>query len=200
LSLRTASPVAPLGYAGVGFGIYGAAGGGPVRFYIQTTDGGAASPGVAFTPAAGQWMEVAVTWAQLGNPGQAARLDWQESVGAAQPRFYLDNVRLLACGALTAPADLTAGRSGGDVVLRWSPAAGAASYQVWRDPAPYFLPDPAAGAPLAIVTAAVYTDTNRIGAAAGPDFYAVTGVNRCGQAAGAPIAPRGGRFDFPLAP
>jgi hypothetical protein len=96
LSLRTPNPVSTAGYTGVNFWVYGVPGGGPILFCIQATDTGACSPGVTFTPAAGQWTQVAVPWTQLGNPSQAARLNWQERTGSAKPTFYIDNVQLTA--------------------------------------------------------------------------------------------------------
>jgi hypothetical protein len=37
-----------------------------------------------------------VSWSQLGNPAQVARLNWQDYTGSAKPAYYIDNVRLLA--------------------------------------------------------------------------------------------------------
>jgi hypothetical protein len=93
LSLRAPSAVNTTGYSGITFWAYGATGGGPVGFYIQTTDGGAASAAITFTPPAGRWTQYTVTWPQLGNPSQVARLNWQEQSGSAKPAYYLDNVR-----------------------------------------------------------------------------------------------------------
>jgi hypothetical protein len=95
LSLRAPGPVNTSGYSGITFWVYGASGSGPVGFNIQTTDGGAASPGVTFTPPAGQWTQYTATWSQLGNPAQVARLNWQEQSGSAKPAYYIDNVRFV---------------------------------------------------------------------------------------------------------
>ncbi len=201
LSLRAPGPVNPANYAGVSFWVYGVSGSGLLNFYIQTTDGGAASPGVTFTPAAGQWTQVTVTWAQLGNPGQVARLTWQNYTGSAKPRFYLDNVRLTACVTAAAPSGLSAARSGSDLILSWPAAPNAASYQVWRDTAPYFIPNPAVATPIATVSTPTYSDINRVGDPAINYFYAVGSVNSCGQtSAPSAAAPHAGEFDFAMIP
>lgn len=95
LSLRASAPVNTANYTGISFWAYGAAGSGPVGFNIQTTDGGAASASITFTAPAGQWTQYTVSWAQLGNPGQVARVNWQEMGGDAKPVWFVDDVRLL---------------------------------------------------------------------------------------------------------
>jgi len=201
LSLRAPSPVNPVSYSGVSFWVYGVSGSGLLSFYVQATDGGAASPGVAFTPAAGQWTQITATWAQLGAPGQVARLTWQNYSDSAKPQFYLDNVRLVACVTAAAPSGLAAARSGNDLVLTWPAAPNAASYQVWRDAAPYFIPNPAVATPIATVSALTCTDPNRIGDPASNHFYVIGGINGCGQAsAPSAAAPRAGEFDFAIVP
>jgi mannan endo-1,4-beta-mannosidase len=95
LSLRSAAPINTANYSGISFWAYGAAGSGPVGFNIQTIDGGAASAGITFTLPVGQWAQVTVSWAQLGNPSQVARLNWQEQSGSAKPAYYVDNVRFV---------------------------------------------------------------------------------------------------------
>jgi hypothetical protein len=96
LSLRTGTPVSAAAYTGISFWVYGVAGSGLTAFYIQTTETGASSPYITFTPAAGQWTQVIVPWSELGNPGQVARLNWQEFTGGAKPAYYIDNVRFVA--------------------------------------------------------------------------------------------------------
>jgi hypothetical protein len=96
LSPRAANPVNPANYSGISFWVYGAPGGGAVSFYIQTTDAASASPAFAFTPVAGQWTQYVVSWSQLGNPAQVARLTWQDASGSAKPAFYIDDVRFVA--------------------------------------------------------------------------------------------------------
>ncbi len=200
LSLRAPSPVNPASTSGVSFWVYGVSGGGLLNFYVQTT-GGAASLGVVFTPAAGQWTQVTVTWAQLGNPGQVARLNWQEYTGSAKPPFTIDNVRLIACVTAAAPSGLSAARSGSALVLSWPAAQNAASYQVWRDISPYFIPNPAVATPIATVSAPTYTDINRVGDPTINYFYAVGSVNSCGQtSAPSAAASRAGEFDFAMVP
>ena len=95
LSLRAPDAVSTAAYSGISFWVYGTASGGQVSFYIQTTDTGAAGPGITFTPAVGRWTEYYVTWLQLGNPTQVARVNWQEFTGSARPTFYIDNVQFV---------------------------------------------------------------------------------------------------------
>jgi len=200
LSLRAPSQIATAAYTGVRFSIYGVPGSGTTIFCIQSTDDGACSLRVTFTPTAGQWTQATVMWAQLGNPSQIARLDWQEYTGTARPTFYVDNIRLLApCASLSGPASLSAGHNGRDVILTWPAVMGAAGYQIWRDALPYFVT--AAITPIATVTLPTYTDPGRIGDPAINLFYTVAGVNTCGQASAVSTgSPRAGEFSFGIAP
>ena len=198
LSLRAPSPVNTAGYTGVSFWVYGVPGGGPVFFCLGTT--GACSPGPTVTPAAGQWTQVTVPWAQLGNPGQVARLDWQEYTGSAKPTFYIDNVRLAPCIAAVGPSGVSIARSGSDAVLTWSAAQGAAGYQVWRGAAPYFVPGPGA-TPIATVATLTYTASNCVGNPAVNCYFSLTSVNVCGQGSAiAASSPHVGKFDFEIVP
>ena len=183
LSLRSQSLVNTTSFTGVSFWVYGVPGSELLNFYIQTTDDSGASPGVTFTPAAGQWTQVTVAWPQLGSPGQVARLNWQEYTGSARPSFYIDNVRLAApCVAAAPPSSASIARSGNAAILTWPAAPGAAGYQVWRGTAPYF--DPAASAATAVtVSALTYTEPNCIGDPVTNIYFALVSVNSCGQAA-----------------
>lgn len=96
LSLHAADAPKTAAYAGISFWVYGAPGNGQVKFSVQAAEGAEPGQAVAFTPAAGQWTEVRATWAQLGNPAQVVRLNWQDATGSAKPAYYIDNVRLIA--------------------------------------------------------------------------------------------------------
>ncbi len=94
-SLRTASPVSGSGYTAIAFGVYGAAGGTQLDVFTQPTDDGTASTSYSLTAPAGVWTTVTVPLTSLGSPATIARISIQEGGGAAQPIFYVDNVRLV---------------------------------------------------------------------------------------------------------
>lgn len=94
-SLRAPTPIATGGYSAIRFWAYGAPGGSALTAYIQSSDGGAASPGLDFSAPAGVWMPFTVTLATLGNPSFIQRVDIQDRTGSAQPVFSLDDIRLL---------------------------------------------------------------------------------------------------------
>lgn len=48
--------------------------------------------------ASGSWTPYTVTLAALGSPAAIARLNLQDTTGAAQPAFYIDNIRLVSAG------------------------------------------------------------------------------------------------------
>jgi len=201
LSFRAPAPVNTASYTGVSFWVYGVSGSGAVNFNIQQTDTGGGSPGVTFTPAAGQWTPVTVTWAQLGKPSQVARLNWQEYTGSARPTFYIDTVRLVArCVAAAAPSGLSIARSGNDAILTWPAAPAATGYQVWRDTVPYFVPGSGV-TPVATATAPTFTAPNCIGNPAAACYLAVGSVDNCGQGSAiSASSPRVGELSFEVVP
>lgn len=106
LSLHAAAPLDASGYTAVDFWAYGDAGGTQVSLSVQPTDGGEAPASKDLTFPAGAWTHYTVTLSELGSPDGIARLNWQERSGAAQPIFYLDEIRLLGTGEQP-PAALT---------------------------------------------------------------------------------------------
>jgi alpha-galactosidase len=101
-------------------------------------------------------------------------------------------VSLMACSTPGAPAGLTAGATGSQIMLAWNPAPGATSYNVARSTSatPF--------APIATaLTGTSFTDTNVVQGVT--YFYIVAGSNSCNQGAfsspvsgtTAPLAPTG---------
>ena len=93
LSLRAPAAISTVGYSAIRLWVYGH--GQPLALYTQATDAGAASPFYTFTPPAGIWTQINAPLSALGNPGAIQRVNVQEFGGAAQPVFYLDDVRLV---------------------------------------------------------------------------------------------------------
>jgi sugar lactone lactonase YvrE len=110
LSLRTAPPVAAASYTALSFWVYGGAGGTALTIYTQSTDNGGESTTVNRTAPAGTWTQITVTLAELGNPAQIARVNLQSNSAAAQPRFYVDDLRLIAAGGTSPFPDATVDR------------------------------------------------------------------------------------------
>ena len=91
------------GYDALAFWIHGGNNGATVHVYIQATDTGSASGAYDVTAPANQWTAVSIPLTTFGSPAQIARLNWQDGTGAAQPIFYLDDIRLVGTtGAPTA--------------------------------------------------------------------------------------------------
>jgi hypothetical protein len=95
LSLRTATPPTGADHTALAFWGYGAAGGTELSVYVQTGDEGAPLAGQIVTLPANTWQEVLIPLADLGNPGQLARINFQSNRPTAQPTFYLDDIRLI---------------------------------------------------------------------------------------------------------
>lgn len=160
------------------------------------------------------WEAIAIAssyevWRQaVGDPGEAVRVaDGILSTGFADTaavegtRFFYWARAVNVCGAgdfsetvigstatVAPPAPIglraTDGTVCGSVRLVWNPAAGAASYQVWRST----IEDPAAAVQVGAVTAASFTDSDID--AGGSFFYWITANNGCGVS-GLSIPDRG---------
>ena len=96
LSLRAPTPLDGTTFTAVTFWGYGGAGGTRIDFYTEASDNGPLSPMYPVALPAGVWTQVTVPLSALGAPTAIARLTWQESTGAAQPTYYLDDIRLVA--------------------------------------------------------------------------------------------------------
>ncbi len=95
-SVRAASPINAADYSAITFWVYGGPGGSPLELYTQATDSGNPSAAYRFTAPAGNWARFTVPLSQLGSPAAIARITIQDTSGAAQPAFYLDDLRLVA--------------------------------------------------------------------------------------------------------
>jgi hypothetical protein len=97
-ALQFGSPTAisTTDYTAVSFKVYGATGGSQLQSYVSATSGGAASPSVTVDAPAGVWTPITIPLAQLGNPATVQIIAIQDRTGAAQPTFYVDDVKLVA--------------------------------------------------------------------------------------------------------
>ena len=102
-SLRINAPLNTSSYSALSFWAYGAAGGTPLQFFSQSSDGGGNSSQVDLDVPANTWQQFTVTLAALGSPATLARLNWQDRTGAVQPMFYLDDIRLVSSSGTPPP-------------------------------------------------------------------------------------------------
>jgi mannan endo-1,4-beta-mannosidase len=93
-SFRTAAPVTPTAGQAIRFWAYGAASGNVVDVRIQTTDINGASVASRVNVPAGVWTQVIVPLADLGSPAKIARVNLTDGKGAAQPAFFIDDLRI----------------------------------------------------------------------------------------------------------
>ncbi|MDQ1300333.1 MAG: hypothetical protein QG637_250 [Chloroflexota bacterium] len=98
LSLRTSPPANAGAYTAIDFWLYGGAGDTQLDLYVQSTDAGAPGPSMSIVGPAGVWTHITAPLSSLGNPAQIARVTLQDSTGAAQPSYYVDDLRLIGAG------------------------------------------------------------------------------------------------------
>jgi hypothetical protein len=91
----------------------GTTGGQRVRVVIYRTPSDA-TPGYDVTAPAASWQQVEIPLTVFGSPAAISGVVWQDTTGAAQPTFYLDDVTLLAG---TAPATPTPPPGSGPALL-----------------------------------------------------------------------------------
>jgi cellulose 1,4-beta-cellobiosidase len=91
---------------------------------------------------------------------------WANSVGTPTPP---------PCTLPTAPADLSANASTGNVVLTWPAGVGATGYKIYRSPAPGMGPWTLVGTSVT----SPYTDTT--GVSGTTYYYTVSSTNACGE-------------------
>lgn len=103
-----------------------------------------------------------------------------------------------SCSAPATPT-LSVTRSGRDLQLNWTGDATALSYELWRGDNPYF---PAGDADTSVVrfpaSATSFTASAALGDVNMHHFYAVRGVNACGEVS--PFSQRIGEVEFALQP
>ena len=93
LYLHPSIAVSTTGYSGLGFWIHGGSSGGQQLRIVANGNEGAT---VTVNATAGEWTKVTIPFSSLGNPASLTDLYWQDSKGAAQPAFYLDDISLVA--------------------------------------------------------------------------------------------------------
>ena len=91
-------------WASLRFFVHGGSAGGQHINLVAYDGSGGAGPAVAVTPPqAGAWTEVSVSLADLGDPTAISGLVWQDSLGAPQPTFYLDDITLVGVSGTPTP-------------------------------------------------------------------------------------------------
>jgi hypothetical protein len=81
----------------------GSQGGQKVRLVLADADYNLLPDAVDIPVAAGAWTQVKIKLSDLGNPAQIGGIVWQESSGAAQPKFYLDDISFINQGLVPPP-------------------------------------------------------------------------------------------------
>jgi hypothetical protein len=91
--LHSNSPVDTSGYDQLRFWVNGGSAGNQKLQVVANGDGSNTFP---VTMQAKNWTEVNVLLSALGSPATLADLYWQDTTGAAQPTFFIDDVSLVA--------------------------------------------------------------------------------------------------------
>lgn len=99
LYLHSSQPVDLSGYEKLRFWIHGGSTGNQKLRIVANSDTSVTAP---ITATANSWTMVDVSLATLGSPTTLSDLYWQDTSGAAQPTFYLDEISLIA-GIVTPP-------------------------------------------------------------------------------------------------
>ena len=92
LYLHADSAISTATYTSLRFWINGGSGGTSLRV-VANGDGDTA---VAVTAPAGVWTQVSIALTDLGSPSSIGDLYWQDTTGAAQPAFALDDIVFVA--------------------------------------------------------------------------------------------------------
>ncbi len=119
LSLRTGTPITTTGYQYISFYAYGGADGTQLRFYTQDRNNSDSTYYNVDIPE-GTWTHITVTLAQLGNPAEIARINFQDRGDPDSTTFYLDEIVIVGTVCETPTAmllhDFETGTEG------WSPS------------------------------------------------------------------------------
>ena len=140
LSLRRNAQITPVSNTVIKFWVY-SSGATNLKFFTQSADSGGESAMVNFTTNAGQWKEITITMADLGNPSAIKRVNIQENSGSS-PTVFIDYLRFDSSGpapdtqAPTAPANLAASAiTASGLTLSWTASTdnvGVTGYQVYQ--------------------------------------------------------------------
>ncbi|MBX7247329.1 MAG: hypothetical protein K1X53_17680, partial [Candidatus Sumerlaeaceae bacterium] len=96
LYLHSNANINTTGYTGLQFWVHGGSSG-TRNFNVVAYDGSLNAGGsVSVSAPSNTWTSITVTLAALGNPAIISGFVWQDSTGAAQPAFYLDDIILVA--------------------------------------------------------------------------------------------------------
>lgn len=104
LSIYNETPLTGADYSAISFWAYGAAGGSSITLSLGETP----TEFHAITIPAGVWTNYNVPLSELGSPATFQRINWQDSTGAPQATYYLDNIRVVATQPTTGFPDTTA--------------------------------------------------------------------------------------------
>jgi len=97
LYLHSNTPIDTSNYSALRFWVHGGRIGGQAVAVSVNFNGSA----VAITPQANTWNQVTIALADLGSPSSISAVVWQDSLGGAQPVFYLDDIALVYSNAPT---------------------------------------------------------------------------------------------------
>jgi hypothetical protein len=104
LFLHTDTALSGGDYQSLRFFIHGGSAGGQHLCVVLYDGSGAAGTPVTLTPPqAGAWSVVTVPLADLGGLATISGLVWQDTAGATQPAFYLDDITLVGVSGTPTP-------------------------------------------------------------------------------------------------
>ncbi len=104
LSLHTDSAVSTGGNSKLRFWINGGATGNQLLRIVVNGNANATFP---VTAPANAWQEILVPLSAVGSPASVSDIYWQESTGAPQPLFYLDDISLISASLPSAEITLS---------------------------------------------------------------------------------------------
>jgi len=134
LSLRTDTPVLPSQHYTLTLRVHGGVGSPKqLRFYVQENDASGAVGQYDFTVAAGTWMAITRTFADLGDPAQVARITIMDRAGFAQGTFYVDEIRWLSAPSSVSLA-VTVTIQASNVLTPFLPDMLASNLPAWLGP------------------------------------------------------------------
>jgi len=93
LYLHTDTALSTQGYTKIRFWINGAGGNQKLKFWVRNASGGSGS--VSLPTLTNSWVQVEVSLSQLGNLTSLNDLVFQDTLGKAQPTFYVDQIELV---------------------------------------------------------------------------------------------------------
>ncbi len=92
LYLHASNAINLSAYERISFWIHGGSGNQYMRLVIDGND----SSSYSFRAQANTWVKIDIPLVELGSPSSLSDIYWQDTTGAAQPAFYLDDIGLVA--------------------------------------------------------------------------------------------------------